>query len=130
GPVLAAARDLVDYLLFADEAPLPGPVAGASGFAEVFAAAGPRDARGRSLRDLDLQSRLLTYRCSYMIYTPAFDALPATARDAVYARLWAVLSGAAPDSRVQLPADERQAIVEILRDTRDGLPAYFFEPIG
>ena len=128
--VRAAARDMVDYLLFADEAPLPGPVTGSSRFAEAFGADAPRDARGRSLRDLDLARRLFTYRCSYMIYTPAFEALPATAHEAVYARLWAVLSGAADDSRAALPADERQAIVEILRDTRDGLPAYFFEPIG
>jgi hypothetical protein len=128
--VRAATRDLVDYLLFADEAPLPGAVAGSSRFADVFAAAGPRDTAGRSLRDLNLEDRLLAYRCSYMIYAPAFDALPATAREAVYARLWAVLTGAADDSRTALPADERQAIVEILRDTKAGLPPYFFDPIS
>ena len=73
--------DLVDYLLFVDEAPLKRPVRGTSGFAERFAAAGPRDAQGRSLRDFDLQRRLFKYPCSYMIYSEAFDALPATAKD-------------------------------------------------
>ena len=49
------AEELVRYLIFADEAPLEAKVAGTSGFAEEFAGRGPRDARGRSLRDFDLQ---------------------------------------------------------------------------
>jgi len=127
--VTEAARDLVDYLLFVDEAPLVGPVKGGAGYETVFAAAGPRDMKGRSLRDLDLRRRLLRYPCSYMIYTPAFDGLPARAKDAVYARLWEVLSGRekAPRYRTLTLAD-RQAIVEILRDTKPGLPT-FFQPV-
>jgi hypothetical protein len=121
-----AARDLVDYLLFVDEAPLAGPVKGTSGFAEAFAAGGPKDAQGRSLRDLDLQRRLFRYPCSYMIYTPAFDGMPQMARDAVYARLWQVLSGKETDARYRrLAAADRQAILSILRATKAGLPAYF-----
>jgi len=65
----------------------------ASPFARVFAARGPRDARGRSLRDLDLRTRLMRYPCSYLIYSEPFDALPDAAKRAIYARLWAVLSG-------------------------------------
>lgn len=120
------ARELVDYLLFIDEAPLPGAVVGASGFAEQFAAAGPRDKAGRSLRQFDLERRLFRYPCSYLIYTPAFDALPAAARDAVYARLWEVLSGEEKDPiYARLSEADRRAIVEILRDTKPDLPAYF-----
>jgi hypothetical protein len=61
-----------------------------------------------------------------MIYTPAFDAMPKTARDAVYARMWEVLSGRETHQRYKVlaPAD-RRAIVEILRETKKGLPAYF-----
>jgi hypothetical protein len=61
-----------------------------------------------------------------MIYTPAFDAMPALARDAVYSRMWEVLSGREkqPRYRVLSPAD-RRAIVEILRETKPGLPNYF-----
>jgi hypothetical protein len=121
-----AARDLVDYMLFIDEAPLVGPVVGGSGFAEAFASRGLRDARGRSLRDFELKRRLFRYPCSYMIYTPAFDALPPMARDAVYARLWAVLSGAVQDARYKVLSEaDRQAIVSILRDTKPDLPDYF-----
>jgi len=122
--VREAAADLVDYLLFVDEAPLPHPVHGMSGFAEQFAAVGPRDAQGRSLRDFDLQRRLFRYPCSYMIYSKAFDAMPPAAKSAVYARLQVVLAGrdAAPRYRILTPAD-RRAVLDILRATKPDLPA-------
>ena len=121
-----AARDLVDYMLFVDEAPLAGPVKGGSGFAESFGAKGPRDGQGRSLREFDLRRRLFKYPCSYMIYTPAFDAMPAAAKDAVYSRLWEVLSGRDTHARYKvLSLQDRQAIVAILRETKPDLPDYF-----
>jgi hypothetical protein len=124
--VKEAAVDLVDYLLFVDEAPLAGPVKGSSKFAEVFAARGPRDTRGRSLRDFDLTRRIFRYPCSYMIYTEAFAALLPAAKDAIYARMWAVLSGRETQPRYRrLARADRQAIVQILRDTKKDLPAYF-----
>jgi hypothetical protein len=79
--------ETVDYLLFVDEITLPSPVRGVSRFSQTFSAAGPRDGAGRSLRDLDLQTRVFKYRCSYMIYSPAFDALPEPARAAVFGRM-------------------------------------------
>jgi hypothetical protein len=92
----------------------------------VFAARGPRDSRGRSLRDLDLRTRLMRYPCSYLIYSEPFDALPPAAKQAVYARVWAVLSGAVRDGRYdRLTAADRQAVVDILRETKPDLPAYF-----
>ena len=124
--VREAAADLVNYLLFVDEAPLPGAVAGTSGFAERFAGAGPRDSKGRSLRDFDLERRLFRYPASYMIYSPAFDALPAPAREAIYERMWEILSGRETHERYErLSAADRQAVLEILRDTRKDLPEYF-----
>ena len=110
--------EVVDYMLFVDEAPLDG-IKGTSGFAEGFAARGPRDSKGRSLRDLDLQRRLFRYPCSYMIYSEAFEALPDVGRNAVYARLLQVLSGKDASPKYQhLSAADRQAILEILRDTK------------
>jgi hypothetical protein len=124
--VTEAARDLVDYMLFVDEAPLTGPVKGGSGFAESFVARGPKDQQGRSLRDFDLRRRLFKYPCSYMIYAPAFDNLPAPAKNAVYARLWEVLSGRDTQPRYRgLTLQDRQAIVSILRETKRNLPDYF-----
>jgi hypothetical protein len=120
------ARELVDYLLFIDEAPLPGPVEGSSGFAEKFEAQGPWDSQKRSLRQFDLRKRLLRYPCSYMIYSQAFDGLPDPARDAIYRRMWQVLSGQESASRyARLSGADREAMVEILCDTKKGLPDYF-----
>jgi hypothetical protein len=124
--VTEAARDLVDYMLFVDEAPLAGPVKGGSGFAESFSAKGPRDGQGRSLREFDLRRRLFKYPCSYMIYAPAFDGLPPAAKNAVYSRLWEVLSGRDTQARYKvLTLQDRQAIVAILRETKRDLPDYF-----
>jgi hypothetical protein len=123
----AIALEVVDYLLFVDEAALPDRVRGASGFAERFSGLGPRDKQGRSLHELDLGKRLLKYPCSYLIYSDAFDALPPPAKDAVYRRMWDVLSGRERDPRYSaaLPLETRRAIVEILRDTKPDLPGYF-----
>ena len=124
--LLAAVRVLVDYMLFVDEAPLTDRMVGTAGFEAAFEARGPFDRRGRTLREIDLDRRLFRYACSYMIYTGAFDALPADAKDAVYRRLWQVLSGADPDARYALLArGDRQSIVQILRDTKPDLPGYF-----
>jgi len=117
--------ETVDYMLFVDEAVLEG-ARGTSGFAERFGALGPRDRKGRSLRDLDLQHRLFRYPCSYMIYSEAFDALPQTARNAVYSRLLEVLSGEDTSAKyTHLSPSDRLAILEILRETKKGLPGAF-----
>src|SRR5262249_60069703 len=99
----------VNYFVFADEAPLPGQYEGSSGFAAKFQAEGKRDSRGRSLRDLDLKTRLMKYHCSYMIDSAAFDALPARAKQKVAARMTAVLRERDP------------AALEILKDTKPDL---------
>jgi hypothetical protein len=124
--VLSDARDLVDYLLFVDEAPLAGKFESTSGFQIQFAADGPRDSKGRSLKQLDLGTRLMKYPCSYMIYSPAFDGLPTAAKDAVYARMWEVLSGKDRAQKYsKLSTADRSAIVDILRETKSNLPSYF-----
>jgi hypothetical protein len=121
-----AVIEIVDYLLFVGEAPLSGRVQGTSGFAEEFAQRGPFDSRGRSLRQLDLERRLLRYPCSYMIYSPVFDELPDRAREAIYRRLWQILSGTERSEKYErLSSADRVAIVQILRDTKQGLPNYF-----
>ena len=112
--------------MFVYETPLPDKIRGSSGFAEKFSALGPADGKGRSLRQLDLDRRLMRYPCSYMIYSDAFDALPAAAKDPVYRRMWQVLSGQDKSERyATLVLADRRAIVEILRDTKKDLPEYF-----
>jgi len=124
--VSRAANDVVDYMLMVDEAPLPDRVVGTSGFAQAFAAQGPIDRQGRSLRHLDLSTRLLRYSCSYMIYADVFDALPPDAREAIYRRMWQVLSGEETGAKyARLSATDRRAVVDILRDTKA-----YFQPIS
>jgi hypothetical protein len=118
-----ASTPLLKYLLFADEAELKAPVRGPSGFAAEFAARGPRDPSGRSLRDLDLERRLFKYPLSYLIYSQAFDALPAAFKEHVYLRLWEILTGKdeSPDF-ARLKREDRQAVLEILSATKTDLP--------
>jgi hypothetical protein len=117
------AAEIVDYMLFNEEARISSPVEGTSGFAEKFAAEGPFDRKRRSLREFDLRRRMMRYPCSYMVYSEAFNRLPEVAKDAIYRRLWQLLSG---ETASRLSNDDRRAIVEILRDTKPGLPKYFF----
>jgi hypothetical protein len=117
------ADSVVEHLLFADEAPLLDPIEGTSTFVQDFAGRGMRDSRGRSLRDFDLQTRLFRYPCSYLIYSRAFDSLPEGVREHVYLRLWERLAGpTAAQATPHLSPEDRQAIVEILRETKPGLP--------
>jgi len=117
---------LVDALLFVGEAKLSEPMRGTSGYAEQFAQAGPHDKQGRSLRDLDLTMRMFKYPCSYLIYSEAFDRLPQPSKDYVLQRLWDILSGNDPSEKfAHLSANDREAILEILRDTKSDLPDYW-----
>ena len=116
---MADVEQLVQYMLFGEEVPLKEPIQGMSGFTKMFSERGPRDRKGRSLRDFDLKTRLFRYPCSYLIYSPAFDHLPAPAKDAIYERMWQILSGAEKGSRyARLSQADRRAIVEILRETK------------
>jgi hypothetical protein len=117
------AEQLVRYILFANEAPLEDQVKGTSGFAEEFAAKGPRDARGRSVRDFDLHTRIFKYPCSYLIYSEAFDAIPGPAKEYIYRRMFEVLSGREQGPEfASLSGEDRRAILEILVATKPGLP--------
>ncbi|HXP85892.1 MAG TPA: hypothetical protein VN841_14305 [Bryobacteraceae bacterium] len=119
-------EELIGYMLFIDEAPLTAPVQGTSTFTKTFAARGPRDKQGRSLREFDLQTRLFKYPLSYMIYTPAFDAMPEYARERIYRRVYDILTGADTNAKgAHLDSAGREAIIEILRGTKTNLPAYW-----
>ncbi|QMV19755.1 hypothetical protein GOB94_14410 [Granulicella sp. 5B5] len=121
------AEQLLRYLLFVNEAPLPGstssPIVGSSTFALTFAARGIRDAEGRSLRDFDLHTRIFKYPCSYLIYTDSFDQIPEPAKSYIYHRLFEILAekDQSPDFAKISHADKR-AIFEILLATKPGLP--------
>ncbi len=119
-------NELVSYMLFVGEAKIYEPIAGVSTFTKTFAERGPRDRQGRSLRDFDLRKRLFRFPLSYMIYSEAFDSLPEMAKQRIYRRLYDVLSGADRSKPFDsVTAEDRQAILDILRDTKPDLPAYW-----
>ncbi|HTB68613.1 MAG TPA: hypothetical protein VK727_20505 [Steroidobacteraceae bacterium] len=121
------AEQLLRYLLFANEAPLSGldpQSLSASPFAKEFAARGLRDSQGRSLRDFDLNQRIFRYPCSYLIYSDAFDAVPEPAKSYIYHRLLQILTGQdRSDDFARLSTQDRRAVLEIVLETKPGLPA-------
>jgi hypothetical protein len=114
----AAAEALVERFLGCDEPPLAAPIGGTSSFATDFAARGPVSADGRSLRALDLRTRLFRHPCSFLITSESFSALPEELRGRFWRRMDAVLSGrdASPAFAHLTPVD-RTAIREILAAT-------------
>lgn len=122
------SEGFLKYLLFTEETPLKARVKGTSGYAEYFATLGPKDRRGRSLRQLDLETRLFKYPCSFLIYSEAFDLLPKPMREHVLQRLHEILTGNDTSSEfARIEPDMRRALLEILRDTKPNLPAYWRE---
>ena len=119
----SATESFVKYLLFAEEAPLKAEVKGSPEFVQQFASEGPRDHRGRSLREFDLKTRLFKYPCSYLIYSDAFEALPREMKEKIYVRLLEILSGKDESADyAKLTPETRRVIAEILAETKQGLP--------
>jgi hypothetical protein len=117
-----AAEKLVKFMLFSEEFALESPVSGTSGFSEEFSKRGPRDSKGRSLFQLDLQTRLLKFPCSWLIYTESFDKLPPLAFEAVANELYYALTYNTnnPDL-AHLSRTDKQNIYEILTETKPNL---------
>ena len=120
--IASAGDKLLDYLLFKEEFPLESPVKGVSSFASDFANRGPRDKRGRSLRDFDLNRRLFKYPCSYLIYSPSFEGLPKPIKTYIARRLFEVLTRKEiEDDFKHLSLEDRANILGILKDTKPDL---------
>jgi hypothetical protein len=124
-----AVEPLVRAMLFSEEAALTDPVKGGPEFTRDFAARALRDDKGRSLRDFDLRTRMFKYPCSYLIYTPSFDALPPEALAQFWERMCDVLGGKEAGTKEfgHLAPQDRRAIAEILSATKKGLPVRFGE---
>ncbi len=122
----AAVDELLEYTLFSGEAKLTQPIKGTSDFAKEFEKGGVRDAKGRSLRQFDLTTRMFRYPCSFMIGSEAFLALPETVKDRFYAKLWAVLQGGGGPKFSHLTTAQRQDVAEIVAGTTKTLPSYWY----
>ena len=120
------AKEVVDQMLYCDEAPLTSEVKGSADFADEFSSRGPVDRSGRSLRQFDLQTRMFKYPCSYLIYSDAFDSLQTPLRDEIDRQLHAVLTGEnqAPEY-AHLDATTRSEILSILLATKPSFASTF-----
>jgi hypothetical protein len=105
---------LADAIAFRDERRLLGRIRGNAGYEAAFAAGGPADRCGRSLRDFELETRTFKYPLSYLVYSPAFHSLPTAARKFVYGRLRAILSSPTDDDSVDR---DRATALEVLAAT-------------
>ncbi|HEY1049977.1 MAG TPA: hypothetical protein VGE39_09495 [Prosthecobacter sp.] len=119
-----AAEDVVEALLFKDEAVLPdGGIEGDPAFQTAFAKDTPQSGDGRSLKDFQLLNRLFKLRCSYMVYSVTFEHLTAPLKEAVLGRLWHVLEGKDTAGGFEyLGEAERGHIRRILVETLPGVP--------
>lgn len=116
-------EELIRYMLFQNEAKLPVQgVLGDARYVEDFRRNRHASRTGASLKDLDLSSRLLKYRCSYMIYTRPWREMPHEIKAELLTRLHRALQTADDAISRHLPEFERLQILHILRDTLPELP--------
>lgn len=112
------AQEVVDDLLFKDEARLPAKLQGSPAFQKAFLSNAIKTSDGKSLKDFDLHGHLFQNRCSYLIYSESFRSLPAPLKRRIYARLAHALRPVNPDPRyAYLESEERRRILAILRET-------------
>ena len=122
----ALADEVAAYMLFSGEAQIREPIQGNTTFTRTFAELGPRDSHGRSLRDFDLKTRMFKYPLSYMIYSDAFDNMRPLAQEKIYQRIYDALTAKTPNPKfAHLSGSDRQAILEIVRETKANLPEYW-----
>jgi hypothetical protein len=116
--IKSACEPLLEYLFFSNEIKLESSIASDSGFMQAFQNQGPKDSKGRSLRQFHLKTRLFQYPCSYLIYSDSFRQLPDEAMNYISRRLDEILSGEDKSEKFNhLSADDRTAIRQILDET-------------
>ena len=114
----SSVQDVVDRLLFRGAAPLPEGVAGSAAFRSAFGRSAPRSRAGHALKDFQLRDRLFAQRCSFLIYSEMFRALPEPLKVRILDRLQSALRSRDPKDRyAYLPPEEKERIHEILLET-------------
>ncbi|WP_367873598.1 hypothetical protein [Luteolibacter sp. Populi] len=113
------AAKIVECLFFKDEAQPGDDLVGGEDFQTSFSARYPKTKAGDSLAEFHLYDRLFKNRCSYMIYSRAFQGLPVRVKQAVISGMKKVLSGE-DTSFAYLKESERKRIEGILGETVGG----------
>lgn len=110
------AKTITEWIFYKDEADLDEGVEGDPAFEKAFAARFPRTADGKSLADFRLYGHIFKHRCSYMVYSDAFQNLPPTLKKLVLKKMRATLAGQNADID-WLGVSERKKISAILEET-------------
>lgn len=126
--IRSAVEDVVDHLLFRGAAPLPAGIEGSEEFRRAFAAQAPRNRAGHALKDLQLRDRLFAHRCSFLIYSETFAALPAQLKTRILDRLRTALGDNDARGRyAYLEPEEKRRTYEILIETHSAAKAQWLE---
>jgi hypothetical protein len=122
GQAVEELDELVRCLLLIDLPPLPCPVSGSSDFATIYSTRGSRDELGRSLRELDLATRVFRWHASPLVLTRTFRQLPPDVRRTIGERMMLLLNGREEWPGTAPSLAERTATLEILRATVSDWP--------
>ena len=120
------ANSLLDYILFKDEVPLPeNQINLKTRYVSDFERRSISGKKKANLKKLELTSRLLKLRCSYMIFSNSFKGLPLEFKDYIIEKLHFILSCERSKIPVQysyLETEEREKIKQILAASMEGFP--------
>jgi hypothetical protein len=120
----AMLEPLLQAMLFVGAAPVTGEIRSNSGFDRWFQSRGPQDAAGRSLRELDLRTRVFKHPLSYLIYSESFAGLPPFAKEYIYTRLADILTGRDESpAYAHISPAERRTLRDILLSTKPDFAA-------
>lgn len=113
------SEKIAECLFFKNEAGLGEGVEGTEEFQMDFAKRFPRSSDGDSLADFHLYTRLFKNRCSYMVYSEAFQNLPDRVKRPLLRKMRGVLAGRDPEFD-WLSKSESRRISKILSETLPG----------
>ncbi len=115
------ASKIVDCLFFKNEADLGEGIEGGEDFQKSFETRFPKSKDGHSLADFKLYGRIFKHRCSYMVYSEAFQNLPLEMKSLVLKKMHSALTGNDP-AYDWLKASEKSRIRAILASTLPDWP--------
>jgi hypothetical protein len=118
--IKSVADKLLRYMFFAEEASVPPMDLDRSPYARYFNGNGPKDKQGRSLYDLKMDGRMFQHPFSYMVYSDAFQNLPAEAMDYIRGELQLILDPSFSHENLEhLSVQDKLSIKQILKETTD-----------
>ena len=127
--IAKSVERLLTYMFFVDEFPLTAKVKGTSSFTSEFTRRKPATEDGRSLYQMDLQTRIFKYPLSYMIYTETFSAIGPKTRAVFNDRIQQILgdepTGSDRETYRHLTPSLKAAIRDILSETHPTLGHLF-----